>query len=551
LQEASKQPLTCVVRTEGVPPVNALSAASPVTIPPHIHANILLDRGYLTTIYPELTVEGGAGSIVRMRYAEALVDERGQKGDRNQVQGRRCPGIADTFLPDGPRRVYRPLWWRTCRFLQIEVETAENPITLRGIDGIFTAYPFEERGKFESPDSSLKSIWEVGWRTARLCAHETYMDCPYYEQLQYGGDTRIQCMVSLYVAGDDRLIRNAIAQLDYSRLPEGITQSRYPCHNTQMIPPFALSWIGILHDYWMYRDDPRFVQSMLPGARATLEWFMRMLDVHMLLGSLPWWNFADWASDFPDGVPPGASEGGSTIISLQFVLALQEMAKMEQSLGKREYAHMYGALAEQITHAIIKECWSEHRGLLADTPAKAHFSQHANALGILASAFSPHQTEAVSAKLLTEPMSQATYYFRYYLHKALCKAGLADHYLEWLQPWRDMLALHLSTWAENPEPTRSDCHAWSAHPNADLLSIVLGVEPLEPGFARVLVAPHPGRLEWVKGVVPHPNGIIEVKVEREAERLSAEITLPKGVTGVFRYGARDIPLKAGRQILIA
>jgi len=44
-----------------------------------------------------------------------------------------------------------------------------------------------------------------------LCAHETYMDCPYYEQLQYGGDARIRMLVSLYTAGDASLARNGIA----------------------------------------------------------------------------------------------------------------------------------------------------------------------------------------------------------------------------------------------------------------------------------------------------------------------------------------------------
>ena len=69
---------------------------------------------------------------------------------------------------------------------------------------------------------------EIGWRTARLCAVETYMDCPYYEQLQYIGDTRIQALVSLFNSGDDRLAKNAIDQLDQSRLPDGVTLSRYP-----------------------------------------------------------------------------------------------------------------------------------------------------------------------------------------------------------------------------------------------------------------------------------------------------------------------------------
>ena len=29
-----------------------------------------------------------------------------------------------------------------------------------------------------------------------MCAHETYMDCPYYEQLQYGGDTRLEILAT-------------------------------------------------------------------------------------------------------------------------------------------------------------------------------------------------------------------------------------------------------------------------------------------------------------------------------------------------------------------
>ena len=74
-------------------------------------------------------------------------------------------------------------------------------------------------------------------------------------------------------------------------------------------------------------------------------------------------------------------------------------------------------------------------------------------------------------------MTIATYYFRFYLARALDHAGLGDRYLDLLKPWRDMVAMGLTTWAEQPEPTRSDAHAWSAHPNFDFLTIIAGIRP--------------------------------------------------------------------------
>lgn len=560
--EETPEWLTHVVRTEGLgSSPNRLTAEHPITIPSHTKATLLFDRGHLTTGYPELEIEGGKGGSAKMRYAEALVGgpNHDRKGNRNEIEGRVLRGYTDEFFPDqepgGIRRFFRPLWWRTFRYLEVVVETNEFPLTLHGLKNVFTAYPFEEKGRFSGSDESLASIWEVGWRTARLCAHETYMDCPYYEQLQYGGDTRIQCLVSYYVGGDGRLARNAISQLDDSRLPEGITQSRYPSHQTQVIPPFALWWIGMIHDYWMFQPDPEFVRNMLPGMRGTLQWFLERLDVagHGLLGPLPWWNFVDWSHEFRNGVPDGAEEGGGSIVSLQLVLALRETAEIEESLGRAENARYYRDRAKKLSSNIRRACWDSKRGLLADTPKKARFSQHANALAILADTISGDEARKVGEKLIAEPgdrLVRATFYFRFYVHRALRKAGLGDRYLEWLQPWRDMLAMGLTTWAENPEPTRSDCHAWSAHPNADLLAIVLGVEPSAPGFSRVRIAPHMGSLEWVQGVVPHPSGGIEVKLRRGSGTMHADITLPPNTEGSFVLRGREHDLHAGPQSLV-
>ncbi len=103
--------------------------------------------------------------------------------------------------------------------------------------------------------------------------------------------------------------------------------------------------------------------------------------------------------------------------------------------------------------------------------------------------------------LADKTLVQATYYYGFYVLEALRKAGLADRYVEQLAPWQEMLALGLTTTAESPEPTRSDSHAWSAHPNYGLLATVLGVRPAKPGFRSVRIAPQPRPLEARRG--PH------------------------------------------------
>ncbi len=112
--------------------------------------------------------------------------------------------------------------------MQLDIQTKDEPLTVDDLRATFTGYPFTRRARFEGGGPEIGRILETGWRTARLCAHETYMDCPYYEQLQYVGDTRIQCLISLFNSGDARLMRNAIQQIDDSRQSDGATMSRYP-----------------------------------------------------------------------------------------------------------------------------------------------------------------------------------------------------------------------------------------------------------------------------------------------------------------------------------
>jgi hypothetical protein len=224
--------------------------------------------------------------------------------------------------------------------------------------------------------------------------------------------------------------------------------------------------------------------------------------------------------------------------------------------------------------AVVRLAWDAGKGLVADTPARSTFSQQANILALLADAVPRDAKGPVLDKLLAEPMlsskdgafteagaplpartgrgglglTKASYYFRFYLGRALEKLGRGDLYLRQLEPWREMLDLGLSTWAEAPDlASRSDCHAWSAHPNYDLLTIVAGIKPGAPGFRRVRIEPHLGTLDHLDASLPHPKGAIAVAYRREGDGVVANVTLPEGLEGELVWGGESRPLRGGAQ----
>jgi alpha-L-rhamnosidase len=555
--EERQQLIPKLTRTSGIKAhTGFLNKQKSLHVPAHSEVSFLLDQTYLTMGYPQLHVSGGKESRIKITYAEALFDSNGIKGNRNEINGKIIEGVYDVFLADGGKdRTFAPLWIRTWRYIQLDITTKEEDLAIESFTGVYTAYPFESNASFVSNDSSLKKFWETGWRTARLCAQETYYDCPYYEQLQYIGDTRIQALISLYVSGDDRLMRNALELFDDSRIAAGITYSRYPSHIAQFIPPFSLLWIAMIHDYYMHRTDDAFISQFLPGIRAVLDYFEGHLDDNYLIHNLEWFNFADWADEFYWGVPPGIDSGHSTLIALQYVYALQFASDLFSYFDLQDEAIRYQKLSSEIQSSINTRCYDKDKRLYAETPKKEIFAQHANIMAVLTDTAPEQEQVPLITRIINDTtLIECTLYYKFYLFLALEKAGLEDLYLDQLDPWRRMLDAGLTTFAEtdiggrSDIGSRSDCHAWSASPNYFFLSLICGITPAEAGFKSVLIQPSLGNLSFIKGKVPHPQGMIEVNLQRKGTAgLAGLVTLPPDLTGTFIWNDQRFPLTGGRQ----
>lgn len=525
-----------------------ISGKNSLVIPPNSKVKILLDHTFLTVGYPELIVSGGENSSVKVIYSEALYGEDGRKGNRNAIEGKKIEGYFDVFLPDGGlNRKFTPLWLRTFRYVQLEINTGSDPLEINNYYSVFTVYPFQENASFKTNNLVLDEIWNIGWRTARLCAGETYMDCPYWEQLQYIGDTRIQALISLYVSGDDQLMRNALLQADHSRMPEGLTMGRGPTNVLQVIPPFSLYWVDMVHDFYMHRSDSTFVVQFLPGIQSVLGWFERRMDNNGMLGTLDWFNFSDWTDDFMCGAPAGVDTSNSALISLQFAYALDNASELFRFYGDDYQAQKYNVLATKIKKSVYRLCYNSDKELLQDTPLNSMFSQHTNIWGVLTDAIPEKDQKRVIEIILHDSMLiQTTIYFKFYLFQAMYKVGLANDYLSQLTPWYEMLEKGLTTTEEGDFYERSDCHAWGASPNYDFLATVCGIRPLTPGFKEVEIKPAFGNLKFLKAKMPHPNGTIEVNLEKKGKYgISGSVTLPLNTKGRFIWNDITIEMKSG------
>ena len=305
----------------------------------------------------------------------------------------------------------------------------------------------------------------------------------------------------------------------------------------------------MLHDYWMLTPDLETVSALVPEVLSVLEWYERHIDDTGLLGPMEWWNFVDWveAEGWQGGVPPGVRDGHSAMLTLQYLYTLQKAAPLLEHFGYDGQARRFWERATALQEAVRTRCWDAGRGLFADTPDKRLFSQHTNSLAVLTGTAPPEQQAGIMGRVLEgSGMAHTTYYFSFYRTEAMEQAGLADRYLETLAPWQTMLSNGLTTFAEEPDPTRSDCHAWSASPLYHFLALVCGVKPGAPGFSRVKIAPHLSGLQTVNASIPHPLGTIEVLWEAEGDAvLKGQVVLPEGLDGTLEWGGRSYPLQAG------
>lgn len=532
-----------------------LTEGVPCEVPGASSLEIVLDAGRLMTGFPVLEFEGGAGAKIRMVYAEAL---RAPWDSGFTILGKKCnlenvsegyrdestgwtydlrgtlDGYSDFVEPAGNHLTYRPMHWRTFRFVRLSVQTSGEPLTIRSFGYEEVAYPFPAETRLEVSDPFIQTLWDKGIRTAELCCHETFEDCPYYEQLQYAGDAAITSRVVLMAKGETKLARQAIEHFAWSCLPEGIVQSRYPSRIPQVIPSWALHWVQMVRDYYLYSGDRDLVGRVLPIVKSVMNWFRSHRDDTGLPSRLPYWNTADWCPDWQRGQPPGWDCGPTSVISGQYVGALRCAEWLHREMGDAAVADRFLRETKQCTVSLRETFWNPTERLFQDQPVwsdTATFSQYGNAWAVLAGALPEAPAAGPRRNFLFEPhLAPASFFGLASVVEALCVLGEEENMPAIWQAWKGMSDFGLDTWAEDTSYWRSLCHAWSAHPCLGLIHVAAGVEIIEPGYRAIRVSPRSLGLSSLSVDLPTPHGDLHIAWTAENNRIrEIEIKAPPGI----------------------
>ncbi len=497
----------------------------------------VLDAGHYTTAKVKVKVKGNKGDILRLKYTECFVksgklwnSEDGdvcslEKGIRDDISGK-IIGPSDYIELNGNEQIIKFFWYRAFRFIEVTC----NDISQLNAEIMYMPYfyPYEISAEFECSDERYNKMWETSIRTLLCCSHEIMVDCPFYEQQQYAMDSYLEAVFSLKLSNDTRIAKKVISDMAQSQQPNGLLCANYPARYVQIIPTFSIYWIMLIHDYYFYSADKEFAKKYLGTIEKILCAFDELTDENGLVKSA-YWPYVDWAGNWQRGIPNGGEKSPIAVYSMQYSAGLKYAQALAEAFGRLGLAQDYQEKRTQLNATIKKHFWNGKKQYYNDTLITEEFSQHTAAWAILS-----ELETGVNALELIKNMSilstaSCSFSMGYFMNRTYEMLELYNEIYNNFSGYFKMMDLHCTTWCENPDSPRSECHGWSATPLYEFPTIILGVKPTNAGFTKVQISPHIGELTYAKGKVPTPHGDIFVEWHKQGNKIQLDYKAPKEI----------------------
>jgi hypothetical protein len=509
------------------PPVLITAVASNV---------FLVDFGRVAFGNLQLIPPANAAGNITVHFGEAFADGRINRKPPGSVRYAQTEAVLDgdkplvvAPAPDArntkpPKAVLTPQEFGVLLpFRWVEIEGWPGELRPENIKrrASFASTWNDNAAAFHSSDEMLNRIWELCRYSIKATTFAgIYVDGD-RERTAYEGDGYLAQISQYYTDGDVQIARDTFDRL-----------MKYPTWPTE----WAAHMIFIAHADWMQTGDtnwlaPRYaaLKTKLHLAAERPDGLIVSTDIQVKHDDL-----VDWPGGERDHY---VFKPVNTVENAFHQRALADMAELARALHQDADADDYTARETAGRAAFQKNLFDPTRGLYCDGEDTGHASLHAN-LFPLAFGLVPVENRARVAQWLGERGMACSVYAAQYLLESLFENDEATNALALItapddRSWRHMVesgtTITWEAWDQHYKPNQDWNHAWGAAPANLLPRFVLGVEPLAPGWTRIVIRPNPGTLKSCEGKVPTTLGPVLVRWE-SGDTFKLSLTLPSGMS---------------------
>ena len=463
--------------------------------------SILLDFGQSVHGGIRFNQEESPG-VIRVSFGESISEAI---GEANEDSSRKKAVLE---LPN-----YGMLEYGNTVFRFVEIKNiGEIPIRCQNIMAVVLEQDLEVTGSFESSDERLNQIWKTAIRTVHLCMQDYIYDGAKRDRIVWMGDMHPEIRGILCGFSDTKIIRRSFEFLMSQSSPD------YPMNEYYT---YSCWFIISLWDYLCVTSDFDFIYKHADYIEAVIKKFAAYVSGDGK-ECIPERRFLDW----PNEAFLQAKNAG---IHALLYWMMSAGSKLLRFIG-RDSSIPEQAAQKSATYIPDPDGRKAPAALLTLTGL-------ADRRDVLE----------------TEPFQNVSTFYGFYMLLAkdtIPALQLIRNY------WGAMLDFGATSfwedfdlkWTENatgidefPVKGKKDIHAdfgnycylglrhslshgWSCGPAPFLSERVLGVKFIAPG--TVSVKPDPGDLEYIKGTVPVPSGLITVEADKSGKQ---KITLPDGI----------------------
>ncbi|MDQ0798762.1 family 78 glycoside hydrolase catalytic domain [Arthrobacter sp. SLBN-112] len=543
------------------PPVVRAGVVRPVEIFTSPSGKTLVDFGQNLVGWLRFTVRGEAGQAITIRHAEVLED--GELG----VRPLRSAKATDMFILSGGEDSFEPT--KTFHgFRYAEITGWPGTLAKGDLEAVVVHSDLERTGTFECSNHLVNQLHRnIVWGL-RGNFLDLPTDCPQRdERLGWTGDIAVFAPTAAYLYDVKGFLQDWLLDLAAEQeAQDGLVPITVPdilkyCPQPPEFPAPESSALWSEASVWVpwalweaYGD-----LSVLENQYASMASHTRRVEG--LLSSAGLWDsgfqFGDWLD--PDAAPdqPWAAKADTGVVATACMYRTARLtAQAAGLLGKHDDEAYFDALAARVRAAFAENYVAADGTIRSDCTTVYAL---AIAFDILAA---PELREFAGNRLAELVRNNA---FRVstgfagtpFINHALTDTGHVDEayrlLLEegcpsWLYPvtmgattvwerWDSMLP----DGTINPGQMTSFNH-YALGAVADWMHKAIGgIRPLEPGYARVLIAPQPGEgISWAKTSLKTSHGMVRVEWTLDGGGFRLEATVPDGVAAdvVLPDGAR-------------